>query len=335
MNKEAIMAGVTILTESELRKIIQVDREAIDAIAHAFTWLTEGKAAMPPIMHIPCGNKGDVDIKAAYVEGLERFAVKLGAGFFGNRLLGLPSSPAMMVVLSSTTGVCQAVLLDNAYLTDVRTAAAGAVAALHLAPEQVETAGVIGAGAQGRYQMMALKVVRNFKRLLVYDLDAEGVKKYIEEMTRVLKVEVVAASGPEEVIRESQSVVTSTPSRKGYVEKEWLHEGLHITAMGADLPEKQELFTDAPTGFDVLSCDRKTQSFKMGELHHAFDAGLINGEMVIELGELTSGKKMGRTNEKEITLCDLSGTGVQDTAIAVMALEKAARLGLGSVIETR
>jgi len=326
---------VIVLTESELRQVVKIDQQAVAAIEDAFTWLSGGKVAMPPIMHIEVPEyEGDVDIKSAYVSGLDRFAVKIGAGFFQNFKLGLPNSPAMMVVISAKTGVVEAILLDNAYLTDVRTGAAGAVAARHLAPSEVTTAGVIGAGAQGRYQMMGLKTVRDFKRLLVYDMDESRVKQYVAEMESILEVEILPATGVEDVIRGSQAVVTCTPSRQPYIEAAWLHPGLHITAMGADLPGKQELEAAAVARADILVCDRRTQSFRMGEFQHAFEAGLISeASPVIELGEITAGRKPGRQNDDQLTICDLSGTGVQDTAIAHLAVEQAVRKGFGMEIE--
>lgn len=326
---------VKILTEVELRQLVTVDNEAVAAIEDAFTWLATGKVAMPPIMHISVPeHNGDVDIKAAYVQGLESFAVKMGAGFFNNCQLGLPNSPAMMVVLSAKTGFAEAVLLDNAYLTDVRTGAAGAVAANFLVRSDIETAGVIGTGAQGRYQMMGLKVVREFKRLLAYDQDAGRLAAYIQEMGTRLQVEVVAAPDAETVFKKSDAVVTSTPSRHPYVQPEWLHAGLHITAMGADLPAKQELQPGVITKADLLVCDNKSQCFAMGELHHGLIAGTLSEDAPItELGEITAGHKPGRQTDQQITLCDLTGTGVQDTAIARLALRRAGAQGLGVEID--
>ena len=328
---------VLVLTETELREIVVVDQAAVETIENAFTWLAQGKVSMPPIMHIEVKeHQGDVDIKSAYVEGLDRFAVKIGAGFFQNYKLGLPNSPAMMVVLSSRTGMAEAILLDNAYLTDVRTGAAGAVAARHLAPRKVTTAGVIGAGVQGRYQMMGLKNIRDFKRLLVYDQDQQRLAQYVDEMGPVLQAEVVATADAGEVITGAQAVVTCTPSRKPYVQADWIHPGLHITAMGADLPEKQEFELDAIQRADMLVCDRKSQSFTTGEFHHAFEAGLISeASPVTELGEITAGLKPGRQSEDQFTICDLSGTGVQDTAIANLALQRAAKKGMGIEIEIK
>ena len=240
---------VLILTESELRQAVTIDRGAVAAIEDVFRRLAEGKVNMPPIMHIEVPEfEGDIDIKSAYVQGLESFAVKIGAGFFNNYQLGLPNSPAMMVVISAKTGMAEAILLDNAYLTDVRTGAAGAVAAKHLAPEIVDTVGQIGTGAQGRYQMAGLKTVRDFKRILAFDLDPDRLTAYVNEISSLLGVEVVACPDAAHVVRNSTIVVTSTPAREPYLKAAWLHPGLHITCMGADLPEKQELETKSALG---------------------------------------------------------------------------------------
>ena len=326
--------NVIILTESELRQAVVIDHETVAAIEAVFGRLAEGMVNMPPIMHIEVPEfEGDVDIKSAYVRGLESFAVKIGAGFFNNYRLGLPNSPAMMVVISAKTGMAEAILLDNAYLTDVRTGAAGAVAAKHLAAEIVETAGQIGTGAQGRYQMEGLKTVRDFKRILAFDLDQDRLTAYVDEMSARLGVDVVACPDAASVVRESSVVVTSTPAREPYLKAKWLHPGLHITCMGADLPEKQELEPDVLARADLLVCDHKSQSFRMGELHHGIAAGLISEDAdIVELGQIVAGRRSGRSGDDQITICDLSGTGAQDTAIAVLALKKAAAGGLGQTI---
>jgi len=325
---------VLILTEKELRSVIQVDQDAISAVASGFEMLSRGDVSMPPVMHIEVSEyDGDVDIKSAYVKGLERFAVKIGAGFFQNYKLGLPSSPAMMVVISARTGMAEAVLLDNAYLTDVRTAAAGAVAAKYLAPEKVQCAGIIGAGVQGRFQMQALKQVRDFSKVMVYDLDPALVEQYVKEMTPILQAEVIPAVSVKEVLEKSQSVVTCTPAREPYILPEFLHPGLHITAMGADLPEKQEIVSAVFEQVDIITCDRKSQSFNIGELFNATNDGIkIDPEDVFEIGSIVAGNGKKRASEDQITICDLSGTGVQDTVIADLALKKAKNSRLGQMI---
>ena len=323
---------VLMLTETELRACVGFDAECLRAIEDAFTWLSEGKVEMPPVMHIEVAeHHGDVDIKSACVRGLDHLAVKVASGFFENPERGLPSGGAMVVVLSAKTGFCEAVMLDNAYLTDLRTGLAGAVAARHLAPETVRTVGVIGAGAQARYQVRALRLVRDFERVLVSARDAGRTAAYAAEMTETLGLPVEATT-PHALVRESELVITTTPARTPIVDPVWLHPGLHITAIGADLPGKQELHAEVLHRADRVVCDRREQCLAMGELQHA--AGLLeSANAPVELGELTSGRAPGRQSAEEITVCDLTGTGVQDTAIASLALARARALGAGTSID--
>ena len=324
---------VTLLTEAELRRCVELDVEAIAAVEDAFTRLANGEAAMPPIVCVDIPeHRGEVDIKTAYVRGLDSFAVKIASGFFENYRFGLPSGSGMMVLVSARTGLPEALLLDNGYLTDVRTGAAGAVAARHLARTRVETVGIIGAGVQARYQALALRRVREFRRVLVWGRSRERAEAYAAEMAPRLGVEVVAASDAESVVRASDIMVTTTPSREPYLRAEWLHPGLHITAMGSDGPEKKELFADVLARADLVVCDSRTQCERLGELHHA--RPVPSGDRIVELGEITSGRRVGRTDDAQITVCDLTGTGVQDTAIALLAHRSAAGRGLGLQIET-
>ncbi|HUU36726.1 MAG TPA: cyclodeaminase [Candidatus Desulfaltia sp.] len=325
---------VKILREAEIRKCVGMTQEAVEAVELGFTRLAEGRVSLPPIIRVDVeSHHGEVDVKTAYIEGLDSFAIKVASGFLNNPAIGLPYGSGMMVVMSAKTGFLEAVLLDNGYLTDLRTGIAGAIAAKHLAPSRVETAGVIGSGMQARYQIRGLRMMRPFKRLLVYGIDPDGVDRYITEMAEELGVEVVKAGGPEEVVRQSRFVVTTTPSREPYLRAEWLHPGLHITAMGADGEHKEELFPEVIGKADRLACDSKTQCFRLGELHHALKAGVISQDTdITELGELTGGRKIGRKTEEEITVCDLTGVGVQDTAIAVLSLQKALAQGLGTTL---
>ena len=323
-----------ILTEQELRRSAVIDETSLQAVENAFTWLSEGKAYMPPIMHIEVADhNGDVDIKSAYVAGLDRFAVKIGSGFFDNPSRDLPSSSAMMVLLSAATGFCEAVLLDNGYLTDLRTGLAGAVAARYLARSNISTVGVVGAGVQARYQVECMTLVREFDRLLVLGRDPERQAGYIDEMQRKLGITVATAESMEQLVRESDLVITATSSRTPLIHADWLHPGLHITAIGSDLAGKQELDAGVLAAADLLVCDRKSQCFSMGELQHGLAAGILTEESaVVELGELTSAGTAGRSSDRQVTICDLTGTGAQDTAIATVAYDVAVSHGIGTVI---
>jgi ornithine cyclodeaminase len=258
------------------------------------------------------------------------FAIKVSSGFFDNYKLGLPSASGFMMLMSARTGVPRALLLDNGYLTEVRTAAAGAIAANYLSRTAIQTVGVIGAGSQARFQVKALSLVRDFQKVLVYARSAERAEAYAKEMAAELGIPVEAAESAEQVVRNSDVVITTTPAKEPIVKAEWLHPGLHITAMGSDAEHKQELEAEVLAAADIVVCDAKDQCARLGELHHALASGaLADSSSIIELGQLTSKQLSGRDNDEQITICDLTGTGVQDTAIALFAYKEMASRQLG------
>jgi ectoine utilization protein EutC len=326
---------VLIFTEQELKEYVQLNPEAVKLVEDAFTKLSKNEASMPPIMRVDIEDQnGEVDVKTAYIKGKKMFAIKISSGFFNNYQLGLPTGNGMMVLISTQTGVPEAILLDNGYLTDVRTAAAGAVAAAYLSKNSIETVGVIGAGSQAKYQLRALNIVRNFNKVLVYARSLERAQKFAEEISAELGIEVTAVQSAEEVVRNSDTVITTTPAKEPIIKADWLHPGLHITAMGSDAEHKQELEPEVLAIADILVCDTQDQCARLGELHHALTAGVLTEEsQVVELGDLTSLKAAGRVNDKQITVCDLTGTGVQDTAIALFAYQEMIKRNKGLKIE--
>jgi len=324
--------SVLVLTEQEIRQVAGLNESALTQVEQAFTWLDQGLVSMPPVMHIEVDEQSDVDIKGAYVKGQAAFAVKMASGFFGNAEQGLPTGSGMVVLLSAETGFCQCVFLDNGYLTDLRTGLAGAVGARHLAPEHVDTVGVLGAGAQARYQVESLKLVRDFNRVLVSGRTAENQQRYAIEMADRLGVDVTVADSVEQLVKESQVVVTTTPSRTPVLSADWIHPGLHITAMGSDLPGKQELDPVILGSADLVVCDSRAQCEIGGELQHGVRVGAIDAADVVELGRVTSGQHPGRETAEQITVSDLTGTGVQDTAIALAAYAAAVAKGCGTTV---
>lgn len=328
------MKDVVILNEAELRSCVAVDAESIAAVEEAFRALATKPVAMPPILRldIPEAN-GEVDVKTAYIPGLPSFAIKVSPGFFDNPKLGLPSLNGLMMVFSASTGLVQAILLDNGYLTAIRTAAAGAVAAKHLAPVRVETIGVLGAGAQARLQVAAAMLARPANRILVWARNPGQAADCARELAVQLGIPAAVVGDAADLVRESQLVITATPSRAPLIMAEALHPGLHITAMGADAPEKNEIAPAALVRADRFVCDRRSQSAALGELHHAIAAGVLPESFAAaELGEVVAGTVTGRLATDAITICDLTGTGVQDTAIATLALARASARHLGTII---
>lgn len=308
---------IQIVTEAELRRLVTLDLTVVEVIERAFAALAQGGVVMPPIlsMDLPEAH-GEVDVKTAYVPGFDGFAIKVSPGFFDNPKLGLPSLNGLMILFSATTGLVEALYLDNGYLTDLRTAAAGAVAARHLAPAQVTTAGVIGTGVQARLQLQAAHLVRPFTRALVHGRDPAKARACAADLQTALGIPVEAVEDAASLVVQSQLVVTTTPAREPVLRADWLHPGLHITSMGSDQAGKNEIDPYALVRADAYVCDRVSQCETLGELRSALAAGLWAAGRPAELGEVITGTRPGRRSPDDITIADLTGTGVQDTAIA-------------------
>lgn len=309
-----------IIEEDALRAAI-TPRIAVEAMRDAFRADGEGRAHVPAVINLAIPSRhGEFHVKTAHVEGVPYVAVKIASGFFDNPAKGLPSGSGLIAVFSAETGLPAALLFDNGFLTDIRTGAAGAVAAECLAPASFATVGVLGSGLQARHQIRCLREVRSFERVVAWSPDRSRLDGYCGQM-RAEGLDAAAAAGPEEVCAAADLLITATPARAPLLRAEWLRPGQHITALGADSPGKQELDAACLARADILVVDRLTQCASFGELRHALDAGLFHADRVhAELGEVVAGIKPGRTRPSQITIADLTGVGFQDTAIASCAL---------------
>ena len=329
------MSRMIILTEAELRAVVTLDREIVACIEDAFRALATKAVAMPPILRLDIPeHRGEVDVKTAYVPGLDGFAIKISPGFFDNPKIGLPSTNGMMVLLSAKTGLVQALLLDNGYLTDIRTAAAGAVAAKHLSREDSGVAAIFGGGMQARLQLQALTLVRPIREARIWARDAAKARVVAAELAAALGIPVVAHADAKQAVTGADIIVTTTPSDIPILKDEWLQPGQHITAMGSDAEHKNEIEpATVVNGYYVA--DSVGQTRRLGELHHAIAAGLAGAEVDFpELGQIVAGQKPGRTAADQITIADLTGTGIQDTAIATLAFARAGSAGAGTAFES-
>jgi ectoine utilization protein EutC len=314
---------LAVYTESEIRAAVS-PADAVRVIRDAFRADGLGQTTVPDVINLAIpGTQGEFHIKTAYVAGLPHVAVKVASGFYENPARGLPTGTGMMALFDAATGMPAALLLDNGYLTDVRTGAAGAVAADVLARSKIETVGVIGSGVQARHQVRCLREVRRFTRLVAWSIDRDGVSAYCDEMRDTLGLDVCAAGSAEAVAHAADVLVTATPSRAPIVMASWVRPGTHVTALGADGPGKQELDPQLVVAADLFVVDRLSQCRRLGELQHALAARLMREEDVdAELGQIVAGKVRGRTHDREITVADLTGVGFQDTAIASLAFER-------------
>jgi ornithine cyclodeaminase/alanine dehydrogenase-like protein (mu-crystallin family) len=305
-----------LLTAGDLRALI-TPQQALEAVRECFVALALGRATVPAPIEVDFPHQhADLHVKGGFVDGLPYFAFKVVSGFYDNRERGLPVTSGVSLLFDSQTGAIVALLFDDGFLTELRTGAAGALAADLLALPQIETAGIIGTGSQARYQLEALMLVRQPRRVLVYGRNRGRALAYAAEMTRVHGVAVEVSATAEDLCRAAQLIVTATTARAALVLGAWLAPGTHITAVGSDVPEKQELAPDVLERADVVVADRLEQCRRSGEIHHALAAGAIGADGVVELGPLTAGLVSGRRSDGDITVADLTGVGVQDIAVA-------------------
>ncbi|MES0092823.1 cyclodeaminase [Mesorhizobium sp. M0030] len=330
------MSPMTILTEKELRTIVPLDLDAVACVENAFRALATLSVAMPPILRLDIHEqRGEVDVKSAYVPGIDGFAVKISSGFFDNPKFGLPSGGGMMVLLSARTGVVEALLLDNGYLTDVRTAAAGAVAAKHLSRPDSSVAAIFGAGVQAGLQLEALMLVRPIAEARIWARDAVKAEAAAGALREKLGVLVRAEPDAAKATIGADIIVTTTPSTEPLIKAGFVVAGQHITAMGSDAEHKNEIAPAILRMADLYVADSAKQTRRLGELHHAIASGVMGADAeVTELGQIIAGERHGRRSPSDITIADLTGTGVQDTAIATLARDRARAANAGTIFES-
>jgi ectoine utilization protein EutC len=328
--------SILVLTEREIRQAVSMP-EAMMAMEEAFAALARGEARLPDVIGLELPEvDGEFHVKGAHLQGAPYAVFKIASGFWENPARGLPTSSGLMMAFDATTGFPAALLLDNGYLTDLRTGAAGGVAANYLANPVLEKVAVIGSGLQARYQLRAVSHVRQLDgRVAVWNRNREHAEAYAREMVSELDVDVAVATDVSLALRNAGLVITTTPSREPLIQSEWLSRGVHINAVGSDAPDKQELDAAVLARADVIIADRLSQCLRLGEIHHAVEAGVISaGDVTGDLGDLILGRAPGRTSEDQITVCDLTGVGVQDAAIVSLVLERASAKGLGSMLAT-
>jgi ornithine cyclodeaminase len=297
--------------------------ELIQSVEDGFAAYSRGEVVVPPVGHLYFDEPpGDCHIKYGYIRGDDAFTVKIATGFYRNPERGLPSSNGVVLVFSSRTGELLAILQDEGCLTDLRTAAAGAVAAKYLAPPKVECIGIVGAGTQARLQLEYLKEVIPCRRALLWARPAERAAAFqaaFHVAFHVAGFQIELASTVAELALRSQLIVTATPARHWLLGADDVQPGTHITAVGADGGGKQEL---DPRLFARALCavDSRKQCAQFGDSSYAIQEGLIASGDLIELGEIVQNRSLGRKDAAQITIADLTGVAVQDIQIAKLAL---------------
>ncbi|MCZ4273126.1 ornithine cyclodeaminase family protein [Maritalea porphyrae] len=311
-----------ILNREEIVSLSDFNSMA-EAIERSYIAVSNGGATIPPVGYLPLAqHNGDCHVKFGHLHGDSVFIVKIATGFYGNAKLGLPTSNGMMVALSAQTGEVVAILQDEGFLTDLRTAIGAAIATRKLAKPSAKNVLVVGAGIQATQQILALKNLMpertfNFK---VWARSAEKLAKFVEEMNAA-DCKLSQCTNLELGCGEAEIIMTTTPSRTPIIMDEWVQTGTHITASGADAPGKSELDISLIKRAHILVADKIDQCLDHGEFANANAAGLISQNDCVELGNVLANKKLGRQTNDQITIADLTGLASQDIAAARTVLE--------------
>jgi len=295
--------------------------DPIRAIEEGFVAYSQGKVVVPPVGEMIFQKPpGDVHIKYGYILGDDYYVIKIASGFYENAKLGLPSNHGLMLLFKRQTGELSSILLDEGFLTDVRTAAAGAVAAKYLAPKNVRKIGILGAGVQGKIQLTFLKSVVACSDVMVWGINQKELDAYQEAM-EPFGYAIQTTRNASEVASNCNLIVTATPSQKPLLLADDIQRGTHITAVGSDTPEKNELDPKILQRADIVVADSVQQCLSRGEIFQAIRAGVLKKERVRELGKVISQKKLQRISENQITVADLTGVAVQDIQISKAVYE--------------
>ena len=321
---------VLVLREPEIRSLLSM-KGCIEAVAEAFADYSAGRAELPDVIHLDVPEaQGEIHVKAGHIHGRPYYAAKFASGFYAATP---PAYDGLVVVFDARDGSPAAFLLDNGFITNIRTGAAGGVAARHLAPAEPNTIAVIGTGVQARFQVDALAAVRSFREVRVWGRSPERAGACVEDLSRREGLPAGCAfriaDTVEEAVDGADVAITCTASTEPLLRAEWLKRGAHVTALGSDGPSKRELYPGVLAKADLLVCDSVVQCSRIGELHHAIEAGVVDASRAIELGEITGGGRPGRASGGQLTVCDLTGVGVQDVAAAIVVLAGAVERGLG------
>ena len=296
------------------------DIDLISVMERAFRIYSAGEAVVPPVAELLFDSPpGDVHIKYGYVRGESYYVVKVASGFYQNPGLGLPASNGLMLLFVQKTGELKAILLDEGALTDERTAAAGAVAAKHLAPSRVDCIGIVGTGIQAELQLRHLAAVCSCRDVMVWGRQVEKASAFCERVADS-PFSVTVAPSIEALVEAARLIVTTTPAQSPLLHT--VRPGTHLTAVGADTPGKQELDVRILARADIVVSDSLAQSRTRGEVFRSVQAGELEIDRVLELGSVISGDAPGRTGEQQVSVVDLTGVATQDIAIATAVAER-------------
>ena len=318
-----------IVPEKEIGALMG-QADAFKAVEKVFASMASGDAYNFPVIREAIGHE---DALYGFKSGFDRKTLNLGlksGGYWpGNAKKGQTNHQSTIFLFDANTGKCKAIVGGN-LLTALRTAAAAAVSVAYLARKDSEVLGIVGAGHQAGYQLRAVAEQRHFKKVVAWNRSTEKLKT-LEAIASELGLEFQSVS-LEELGRQSDVIITITSSYAPILMNDHVRPGTHLACMGTDTEGKQEVDTELVSRARIFT-DEITQSASIGECQHAVAVGLTAQEDLIELGAVINGDHPGRKSDKEITLFDGTGVGLQDLAVADSVVDLAVAKGVAREIE--
>jgi ornithine cyclodeaminase len=311
-----------IINLEQIKSLLEIN-EVASAIEHGFISYSQGKTQIPMPGNLGFNNpQGDCHIKYGHIHGDPYFVIKTATGFYANSKMGRASGHGMISIWCRKTGMLEAILLDNGYLTDIRTAIAGQIAARYLAPKHVHKIGVVGAGMQARVQLEFLKSIIDCNEVLLIGNSMESTKACQNYLSNV-GFTVSIAKNVKELCQSCNLIITTTPSVSPLIFGPDIAKGTHITAVGADGNNKHEIHEEVFSKADLIVVDSVEQCSQYGDFSYALKLNKQLQSRAKELGSvIEQPQSFGRTNQDQISVCDLTGLAVQDIKIAISIYQK-------------
>lgn len=336
------MSKIKVLSRTEISKVLKMP-DVIEAVKDIYIKKSEGMTETWPLIFQEFEpGASDMDIKSGYIKGTEIFGAKTVSWYGNNAKLGLPTLNGIITVFDGNTGMAQG-LLEGAHITGMRTGAAGALGAYCLARKDAENLMILGAGHQALFQISAaITLLPSIKTVRIVDvLTPENAVRFAANVAEKLLTEfgtdaahvTFEAANVEEAVRQSDIIITVTPSKKPVIQREWVQKGTHLSCIGSDMEGKEEIDPEIMKGARIFVDDKK-QCMEVGEIEIPLKLGVISeNDIAGEIGDILAGKIEGRRNEDEITIFDATGIAVLDLATAKLAIDAAKELGLGTDVD--
>lgn len=335
------MFNLKVLSKEETEKILKMN-DVIKVVESAYAQKAAKNARIFDwVFNAFEPGVSDMDIKSGWLKVDGVYGMKLVSWFSENPNKNLPAVIGVILVFDDETGVPIG-LVDGSHITGMRTGAAGAIGAKYCARKDSNTLLMVGTGHIAKFEVAAtLLAVPSIEKVYINDpIKLENAKKMQENLRQILKeefdidrdIQILVASNLEKAVRDSDIIITATPSTKPMIEKEWIKDGTHLSCIGSDMPGKEEIdpniFEDARVFVDDLE-----QCINIGEIEIPVKMNILKPEDVAgEIGDVINGTVKGRRDDKEITIFDATGTALLDIITAQLAFRKAEKMSIGTSV---